>query len=511
MVTLLWLLACVGPSKEDGSTPDGDADTDTDSDTDADTDSDTDADTDTVPDDDADGDGFVSVELGGDDCDDHSAYVHPGATEYCDAVDQDCDGDTLAAGACSAVVEPHVATEWIATSEAGTALTPGMIGDLTGDGLPDFLRTTGDWYAVLPGGSRPDEVVSLPEEAWLTLDTSAAAAGVGHSALDVGDPNGDGERDLGLVDTDGCNVYLMFGPFTEGEQLDLVDYDAHWPGYPQEVGSWGHGVAGPVDFDQDGSDDLVVANDATYGVGTIDVDVYFGGRWNERCSLGLGGGGIPGLLGDIDADGIQDLYVWSEQPYLISGADVAGSCGAAFEDFAIGWMPPDGSNERLSGPWRDLGDWSGDGVDDFVAAAPNSSTGGAGAGELYIFSGADTRDEFVGTDAAGSWVGSDRVLGAHVFGDDFDGDGVHDLISSGAVEGAMYSVLRGGRVPSLRDPLPTNLVSIGLELGSNALLPGDFDADGYADIFDAGARLDDPARIGIIRGFDVPWDDPTYW
>ncbi len=44
---------------------------------------------------DVDGDGFDSIEAGGEDCNDEDASVYPGAEEVCDEIDQDCDGDLV--------------------------------------------------------------------------------------------------------------------------------------------------------------------------------------------------------------------------------------------------------------------------------------------------------------------------------------------------------------------------------------------------------------------------------
>ncbi|MCK4823665.1 putative metal-binding motif-containing protein [bacterium] len=41
---------------------------------------------------DQDGDGYIAIAYGGDDCDDNNPLIHPGAPEFCNGVDDNCDG-----------------------------------------------------------------------------------------------------------------------------------------------------------------------------------------------------------------------------------------------------------------------------------------------------------------------------------------------------------------------------------------------------------------------------------
>jgi hypothetical protein len=189
------------------------------------------------------------------------------------------------------------------------------------------------------------------------------------------------------------------------------------------------------------------------------------------------------------------------------------ACGFALEDLAIAWVRDvDGSDAFDGGLWADAGDWTGDGRGDALVSAPESGANGRHSGEIFLLSG-DTVGLVYPDDMLGSWTGpsEDAGLGDSLFAQDVDGDGAVDILTTGATEeGGTLSVFQGGTVPSLHDPLPERMLVYGPGYWWGNV-PGDVDGDGRADLFSGDATSDEVTRLGVVRGFDVPWDDPTYW
>jgi len=118
---------------------------------------------------DQDGDGYDSVETGGDDCDDGNAATHPGATERCDGSDNDCNGEVdegfdadgdghFAQDACATTRENgDDCDDGAATVYPGAPETPydGIDQDCDGSDLADVDGDGADAVAV--GGDDCDD------------------------------------------------------------------------------------------------------------------------------------------------------------------------------------------------------------------------------------------------------------------------------------------------------------------------------------------------------------------
>ena len=137
---------------------------------------------------------------------------------------------------------------------------------------------------------------------------------------------------------------------------------------------------------------------------------------------------------------------------------------------------------------------------------------------MFIMSGATPCTGAISPDdALGSYVLPDNGMSEfeYVHALDFDGDGMKDLVLQEDFGGPTH-VLRGGVLPELHSELPDRRLVFDDETSGSVCgwytCNGDFDGDGFDDLV-VGRFTDygEPFEVGIIQGFEVPWDEGTAW
>ncbi len=265
------------------------------------------------------------------------------------------------------------------------------------------------------------QTVSLPS---IRIDGAAAGDMAGTSIAGAGDVNGDGHPDVvigapGALPTEngggGGAAYVVFGPFTAGESIDLANLGTRgfvMRGSNKGLGqSAGTSVAGAGDVNGDGLADVIVgapaASPSQEGPMTQPGRAYivFGSRTPRDVTLAaLGSAGITltgeshrfpdafgwqvAAAGDVNHDGLKDVIVaapgdpgFEEQytrgrAYVVYGRRSGGSismAGLGARGFRIGF----GSGGQMTSV-AGVGDWNRDGRAD-VAVADGAALTGRGA------------------------------------------------------------------------------------------------------------------------------------
>jgi hypothetical protein len=503
--------------------------------------------TDFLPD--ADGDGFADPEAAplaacerpeghlpasaANDCDDTDPLTHPGANEYCDGIDNDCDGQADPTS-CRPLESSDVV---IRGEDAGHRLGTlvAAVGDLTGDGTPDILlgapeaepagNSSGLAY-ILAG---PVATTATIADAVGTIAGDSLGDRVGTSAGGEHDFDGDGQVDVVLggwgdptygAEAGSALVYL--GPIAG----DLDPEDAAFEVLGSNAGdSAGLAVAMLGDMTGDGRSELAVGapNVDTDGGTLINAGAVYvftggsGGSVQTRDAPGVIAGEAAGAYlgqalsaaGDTDGDGLADLLVAA--PNATDGGAEAGRValflgpvtGGLTLSAADAALDGEAAGDHAGGAVAPAGDLDGDGYDDVLIGAPDQSDGGTGAGAAYVVHGPLSGQASLSA-ADGVIIGRlawDHAGNSVAAVGDATGDGISDVLigayiedSGGLNAGAAFMV--SGPVTGTRYLTDADAGFIGEAesdlAGWSVAAPGDVNGNGRADVL-VGAPQSDVA------------------
>jgi hypothetical protein len=282
------------------------------------------------------------------------------------------------------------------------------LADVDGDTLADVV--VGAWADCLPGGTRPGGVFvfasppsqnsSLADAEWQWCGPHDN--GVAGNAVEPLDYNGDGISDLvigayedGFAGSHAGAVYLVPGGVPQGN-YSLADADDVYYSEAATGGganaNLGRSVANGGDTNGDGLDDAVVGSPGdSEGGGSA------GAAWILDGSVsGPSLAGLPkwiGVIADqagIVVSGVGNIDGATGSEMLVGNADgktwlVAnpGSSTSLLEDAAL--FVSGGTGGGAFG----VGDLDSDGLGDFLVTDYSDSEGGAQAGAVFLFFGAD--------------------------------------------------------------------------------------------------------------------------
>jgi len=390
-------------------------------------------------------------------------------------------------GTWSLLYDFEGATSW---SLLGRGLA--SVGDVSGDGLPDFA-------AFAAGSTGEARVYSGADGSLVHVLTgpAATAASFGHAIAGVGDLDGDGREEVLVGDPSASITTWGFqGQASVHRGSDgsvLYQYSGIFL-----FGGFGTAVAGTGDADGDGVGDFAIGEPNGNGLGMIGlysgatgalIRNHYGSGISTQYGITLCG------PGDLDGDGLGDLVVGEHYPTATATA-YSGASGAVI------WSVPFGASGLLVDVFDD---WNGDGTPDVLVGQPYfAGAAGLHAGLARALSGVDGSQMFR---IDGQFT--DQYFG-HCFASpgDLDDDGVPDLVVGQLGDHVGLSDLDYCTVYSGADrSVLQEIKGVGAKDGTGQYLaaPGDLDGDGLADLLTSAPSLSGAAGpfTGAVRVWNL--------
>jgi len=280
-------------------------------------------------------------------------------------------------------IGPFDIADQLGTSVAG-------LGDVSGDGVPDFiagapsrvlnnLRAGG---ADVFSGADGEKLYSVQGDAAVNFES------FGQAVSGIGDVNGDGVPDfvVGAQSTDGNPGFARVFSGVDGTTLFTVDAG-------DQGNRFGSAVSGAGDVDGDGVPDFIVGDKSDAGRARVFSGVD-GALLLTLGSMSVSetDDAVDGI-GDVNGDGLSDVVVGLQggifdptSVAVYSGAD--GSALFTFEGELI-----DGTSDGLGRTVAGAGDLDGDSVPDVLVGIPRIDRVN-NAGAVRAYSGADGSELF---------------------------------------------------------------------------------------------------------------------
>ena len=280
---------------------------------------------------DGDGDGFVDEAEGGTDCDDTNNLVYPGATEFCNGFDDNCDGE----------IDEDLAIDPVCFDDDGDGYGDASTEstDCQNDGDSSWVSDCTDCddtlSAVNPGGTEicdgevDEDCDGLVDDDDDSLDTSSGTTW-------YTDADGDGYGDWESV-VEACEQ--PSGTVEEGRDCD--DTDAELTPESGCEGDWDGSYAGTLTADF--AETLFGLSDTCAGSISLEVDTY----------------GTAPITGALDCTFTGDLAILFSDPLEgditgdFTGADTAvitGDFSGMFTvDIDVSFVDPDTAEGAWSG------------------------------------------------------------------------------------------------------------------------------------------------------------------
>lgn len=233
-----------------------------------------------------------------------------------------------------------------------------FLGDVNGDGFADVFSGGTNAGAIIFGNSTKDLLTTASGSEDLVISVPNATL---RDVISVGDFNGDGIKDLGVLDGNG-NFYVVLGNTSLGDLKTLSITSSSSPVVINQVGGVTKSMA-IGDYNGDGYDDVLLwgdnGNQVAWGNSTGVLNSFTNIDYPETQTTATGV--------DLNSDGIPEIAIGSDERKIAGQISTSGS-------FSLLPTPTTSSvinTLAAANQLENIGDFNGDGIADLAVLASN--------------------------------------------------------------------------------------------------------------------------------------------